>query len=68
MGDTAVWEAKASDGAPLKVTLTVETCSDGMSDLVYPYRARVETTAEMLNGCAAPLDAWPNQPDSAPAR
>lgn len=62
-GDTAVWQGKAADGTPLKVTLNVEACSDGMSDLAYPYRARVETTAEMLNGCAAPVDAWPKQPD-----
>ncbi len=57
MGETAVWEARAADGSPLKVTLTAEACSDGMSDRAYPYRARVETTAEMLNGCAAPLEA-----------
>jgi len=64
-GDTAVWEGKSADGAPLKVTLMTEACSDGMSDLSYPYRARIEATAEVLTGCAAPVDAWPKQPDSA---
>jgi uncharacterized membrane protein len=63
-GDSAVWEGKAPDGSALKITLTSEACSDGMSDLSYPYKARVETTGELLMGCAAPVDAWPNQPDA----
>ena len=63
-GPTAVWEAVGPDGAPLKVSLTTETCSDGMSDLAYPLRARIETTSEMLNGCAAPLNAWPRETDA----
>lgn len=62
-GDSATWEGKAADGSPLRITLTAEACSDGMSDLSYPYKARVETTGEQLLGCAAPVDAWPKQPD-----
>ena len=62
--DGAVWEGRAADGSPLKVTLAVEPCSDGMSDLAYPYKATVETTGERLLGCAAPTDAWPKQPDA----
>lgn len=59
----AIWDAKAPDGSGLKVTLTVEGCSDGMSDLAYPYKAVVEAGGERLTGCAAPVDAWPKQPD-----
>ena len=47
-GDTAVW-----DGGPLKVTLRVEACSDGMSDRMYGFSAVAELTGmALLKGCA----------------
>ncbi|MFN4176962.1 COG3650 family protein [Phenylobacterium sp.] len=49
----AVWDAKAADGAAMRVTLYVSTCSDGMSDFSYPLTAEVELGAETLRGCAA---------------
>ena len=61
-GETAVWAAQGAGSVALKVTLAREDCSDGMSDLTYPFRARVEVAAEVLTGCAAPVDAWPQQP------
>ena len=64
-GETTVWTSRSTDGAPFKVTLLAEACSDGMSDLAYPYRAKIETAGEVLAGCAAPVDAWPKRPDSA---
>jgi uncharacterized membrane protein len=58
---SAVFQGRAGD-RPMTVTLTVEACSDGMSDLTYPYKARAELAGEALSGCAAPVDAWPKQP------
>lgn len=59
---TAVWQGQGGGGVALTVTLTVQPCSDGMSDVTYPYRAQAQTAKELLNGCAAPVDAWPKQP------
>jgi len=56
-GDAAVI---ASQG--LTITLKPATCSDGMSDRVYPLEAEVMLGAELLKGCAnspAALDAQP---------
>lgn len=52
-GDTAVWNATL-DGQPLIVTLSrpAGDCSDGMSDLSYPYEAQVVIGSEILRGCA----------------
>lgn len=41
-----------ADGETLSMTLKKETCSDGMSDRVYPYAAEVEWQGETLRGCA----------------
>jgi len=49
----ASWTAKTPDGRELKVTLFASTCSDGMSDHVYPYSAEVDLAGESpLSGCA----------------
>jgi uncharacterized membrane protein len=49
----ASWTAKTPDGRELKVTLYTSTCSDGMSDHVYPYSAEVDVPGESpLSGCA----------------
>lgn len=42
--------------SPAGATFTIirETCSDGMSDRVYPFRAEVVVGSETLRGCAAP--------------
>ncbi len=53
-GTTAVWATATDDGQALVVTLAATPCSDGMSDRIYPFTARVEIGAESLNGCAAP--------------
>jgi len=57
----AVWDAKAADGATLRVTLYVSTCSDGMSDLSYPMTAEVEIGSETLRGCAARTAELPRE-------
>lgn len=49
---SAVWEARGSDGKPLKITLTPEKCSDGMSDRTYALTAEVRHGDETLKGCA----------------
>jgi len=49
----AAWEAKSADGRPLKLTLYVSPCSDGMSDFSYPMTSEVEVDGETLRGCAA---------------
>lgn len=63
-GQSAIWEGEGLSGARLKITLMAEPCSDGMSDLTYPFKATVETAGEQLTGCAAPADAWPKQPET----
>jgi uncharacterized membrane protein len=54
-----VWSAKAADGQTLTVTLYVSDCSDGMSDLNYPFVAEVEFAGETLRGCAAKVADLP---------
>lgn len=46
----AVWTAEA-EGKPFVATLTAESCSDGMSDRVYPYAAEVKAGDLVLKGC-----------------
>ncbi len=41
-----------ADGEPLEITLKKETCSDGMSDRVYPYAAEVTWQGRAYVGCA----------------
>ena len=51
-GAGASWSTRSPTGTTLHVDLVRETCSDGMSDRVYPFRAAVHYGAETLNGCA----------------
>jgi uncharacterized membrane protein len=53
-GAAAVWATQSSGALPLKITLRVAACSDGMSDRRYPYTALVEVGGETLRGCALP--------------
>ena len=39
-------------GQPLRLRIEPGTCSDGMSDQVYPYSATVTRSTEVLKGCA----------------
>ena len=49
----AVYTVTTSLNNPLVVTLTVDpTCSDGMSETVYPLAAQVQIGSETLTGCA----------------
>jgi uncharacterized membrane protein len=49
----ASWTGKTPEGRELKVTLYTSTCSDNMSDHVYPYSAEVDVPGESpLSGCA----------------
>jgi uncharacterized membrane protein len=52
-GSQAVWSTVAPDGKAFIVTLVMEgPCSDGMSDLTYPYVAVVTYGALTYRGCA----------------
>jgi uncharacterized membrane protein len=56
-GESAVIAAEG-----MTITLKPATCSDGMSDRVYPLEAEVQLGTELLKGCAnsqAALDAEP---------
>jgi uncharacterized membrane protein len=63
-GAAGVWQARTPAGPALVVTVTKQACSDGMSDLSYPYAATVEVEAQVLRGCAAPAADWPASPDA----
>lgn len=41
-------------GAAFTATVTHKTCSDGMSDRVYPHTVKVEIGARLLHGCGWP--------------
>lgn len=41
-------------GRPFVLTLTAGPCSDGMSDHVYKFTARLEVAGEIRRGCADP--------------
>jgi uncharacterized membrane protein len=49
-GGKAVWTAQTDQG-PMTITLETATCSDGMSDLTYPYTATVVFAGQTLKGC-----------------
>ena len=49
--DTMVW-AGATERAAFVVRIWREQCSDGMSDRVYPYAARVRVDTTTYRGCA----------------
>lgn len=60
--DTAVWTTTL-DGQPLIVTITDNgPCSDGMSDLRYPFVAQMVIGTETLTGCAFRTGEPPAQP------
>lgn len=46
----AVWTAESAT-PPVVASLSAETCSDGMSDRVYPYKAEVKVGDLVLTGC-----------------
>ena len=53
--DGGVWVG-AYQGKPFELrTRAVQSCSDGMSDTVYPMEAELKVAGEDLRGCAAPL-------------
>ena len=46
----------AYEGKPFQLTTkAVKSCSDGMSDTIYPLEAELNVSGESLRGCAAPL-------------
>ncbi len=45
------------DGKAFALLLTVEQCSDGMSDRIYPFAAQVVLGEQTLRGCARPTDS-----------
>jgi len=59
-GPKAVWTTTAG-AVPLTVTLTLQACSDGMSDLKYAYAAQVVIGSETLKGCAGKTGAMPKE-------
>jgi putative lipoprotein len=59
-GREAVWTGDAK-GQPVKATLTAAVCQDGMSGLLYPFKAKVELEGRVLEGCAAYADAMPRE-------
>lgn len=59
-GAEAVWSSTTSDGKAFIVTLVNEgSCSDGMSDLKYPYMAVVTLGSLTYRGCAYKTSARP---------
>lgn len=52
-GEMAVIAARDPNGLSLTIRLKPTTCSDGMSDWVYPLEAEVTLGPETLKGCAA---------------
>ncbi|MBX7249084.1 MAG: hypothetical protein K1X35_08600 [Caulobacteraceae bacterium] len=59
---TATWNVSTGDGTVLKVVLTGEKCSDGMSDREYPLTAKVDFGEKHFNGCAATVAALDQSP------
>lgn len=56
----ATWTAQAG-AAPVVVRLTKGECSDGMSDLKYPYAAEVAWGDQTLKGCGFPTAEQPRE-------
>jgi uncharacterized membrane protein len=56
----ATWTAQAG-ATPVVVKVTKGDCSDGMSDLTYPYSAEVAWGAQTLKGCAFPTAEQPRE-------
>lgn len=59
--DTAQVYETTSKGSRLKVSITEEGCSDGMSDAHYPYKVTVEKDGTTYQGCAFLLGKNPMQ-------
>lgn len=57
----AIWEAKTADGQTLAVTIYSSECSDGMSDLRYPWSAEATFAGRTVNGCAAKVSDLPRE-------
>ena len=53
--DSATRYSGTLDGQPFILTLTPGTCSDGMSDTVYPLKAALTVHGEQRQGCANPI-------------
>jgi uncharacterized membrane protein len=52
-GSTIIVNATpVATGSLIQVTLVLGTCSDGMSDIVYPYNATLVLPSETRIGCA----------------
>ncbi len=54
-GDSIIYETIYDAGdyeSRLRVAILKQTCSDGMSDYVYPHAVRVERDGEVFTGCA----------------
>ena len=51
-GNKSVFLAKSVGGEMIEVVVTKETCSDGMSDLVYDYKAEISFRGQQWKGCA----------------
>lgn len=58
--EKSVWTGRTGEN-DVMLTVTAGECSDGMSDLKYPYEAVVVWGGERLRGCAAPMDALPRE-------
>jgi uncharacterized membrane protein len=59
-GDAATWTAQAGT-TPVVVKVTKGDCSDGMSDLTYPYSAEVSWGGQTLKGCGFPTAEQPRE-------
>lgn len=58
-GGVITWRT-ARSGTPASLELSIErmTCSDGMSDRVYPYKATLTLYAQTFTGCAEQRSLW----------
>ena len=54
LGKGARWSGLL-DGKAAQIRLSVQPCSDGMSDTTYPITVRWEWAGQILSGCARPL-------------
>lgn len=58
-GNVIRWQT-ARTGTPASLDLSIEsiTCSDGMSDRVYPYKATLKLDQQTFTGCAEQRSVW----------
>lgn len=57
----ATWIAMSPGGEQLTLTLYASACSDGMSDLAYPWTAELVLPNQALNGCAGKTAELPRE-------